>query len=57
MEPIERDIVFEAPCGHDDHPSATFHALCLMSWREFREDMEREIKRFVAEHEARDEDE
>lgn len=50
---IEKDFVFEAPCGHDDHPSAVFHPLCLMGWREFKEDMEREIKRFVAEHEAR----
>lgn len=31
------DAVFEAPCGHDDCPSAVFHGLCLMTWRENRE--------------------
>lgn len=52
MEVIEHDPVFEAPCGHEDCPSAIFHGLCLMHWREFKEDMEREIMRFVARHEA-----
>lgn len=50
-EPVDHDLVFEAPCGHGDCASAVFHPLCLMKWREFREDMEREIKRFIARHE------
>ena len=56
VEVIEHSPVFEAPCGHDDCPSAVFHGVCLMEWREFKEDMEREIKRFIEEHsEPRDE--
>ena len=31
------DAVFEAPCGHEDHPSSVFHGLCLMDFREDRE--------------------
>lgn len=35
-EPVD-DPLFEAPCGHDGCPSAVFHGLCLMAWRERRE--------------------
>jgi hypothetical protein len=52
-EAIDHDPVYESPCGHEDHPSAVFHPICLMGWREYKEDMEREIKRFVSDHEAR----
>lgn len=31
------DMVFEAPCGHDDCVSVVFHGLCLMTWREKRD--------------------
>lgn len=34
---IEWDMVFEAPCGHDECVSAVFHPICLMEWREHRE--------------------
>lgn len=30
------EMVFEAPCGHEDHSSAVFHAICLFEWRERR---------------------
>lgn len=53
---VDHDPVFEAPCGHQDHPSAVFHPMCLMAWREFKEDMEREIKRFIDEHTPRSEE-
>lgn len=33
---VEYDPLYEAPCGHDDCPSAVFHGLCLMEWREKR---------------------
>jgi hypothetical protein len=33
---IEHSPVFEAPCGHDDCPSAVFHGICLMEWRDHR---------------------
>lgn len=52
VEAIEHDVVYEAACGHPECPSATFHPLCLMKWREHKENMEREIKRFIAQHEA-----
>lgn len=51
MKVIDHNPVYEAPCGHEDCPSAVMHPLCLMEWREFKEDMEREIKRFIAGHE------
>ena len=34
---IDRDPIYEAPCGHDDCASAVFHGLCLMEFREMRE--------------------
>lgn len=54
-ERVDHDPVFEAPCGHEECPSAVFHPLCLMQWREHRENIEREIKRFIAQHQAPDE--
>ena len=38
---IEHSPVWEAPCGHDDCPSAVFHGLCLMEFRDERESGER----------------
>lgn len=35
-EPVPHDPVYEAPCGHEGCPSAVFHGLCLMEWREYR---------------------
>lgn len=55
-EVVDHDLVFEAPCGHEGCPSAVFHPLCLMQWREFKDDMEREVLRFVARHEWPGED-
>lgn len=56
VEPIEHDAVYEAPCGHPECPSAVFHPLCLMKWREHREHLEREIRRFVEQHSLPGED-
>jgi hypothetical protein len=41
-EPIvtNAEMIFEAPCGHSDCPSAVLHPLCLMVWRERRQDIE-----------------
>lgn len=36
-ETIEHSPVYEAPCGHETCPSAVFHGLCLMQFRERRE--------------------
>lgn len=39
-ELIEHSEVYEAPCGHDTCPSAVFHGICLMEFREQRESAE-----------------
>ena len=31
---IEHSPVFAAPCGHEGCPSAVFHGICLMEYRE-----------------------
>jgi hypothetical protein len=33
---VEVDPIYEAFCGHDRCPSAVWHGLCLMKWREMR---------------------
>lgn len=33
-EPVEGDPIYEALCGDDDCPSAVWHPVCLMKWRE-----------------------
>lgn len=54
--PIQQnaDMVFEAPCGHDDHSSAVFHGVCLFTWRErrlkFVEFMEEVRQRWMRAH-------
>jgi len=53
---IEHSPVFEPPCGHDRCASACFHGLCLMEWRDQRNDNDVEIvgllvrKRWIEEH-------
>lgn len=46
-EPIltNGEMVFEAPCGHPDGSSAVFHGLCLMDWREHREEWMQRLRR------------
>lgn len=44
------ELFFEAPCGHHDCPSASFHGVCLMEWREYRDDRLAELKRFIEKH-------
>lgn len=36
-EVIEHSPIYEAPCGHDTCKSAVFHGLCLMEFRDRRE--------------------
>jgi hypothetical protein len=42
-EQIDYDPVFEAPCGHDGCRSAVFHGICLMEWREHREELRKKM--------------
>lgn len=53
-ERVDNSLVFEAPCGHERCPSAVFHGLCLMRWREQRQEIERFFERmrrtFMEEH-------
>jgi hypothetical protein len=52
QEQVEHDPVYEAPCGHQEHPSCVFHPLCLMRWREARDEIKRQIRQwFSSEHE------
>lgn len=44
-KPVEYDPIYEAPCGHDTCPSAVFHGLCLMEWRDHREQFSKRMKR------------
>lgn len=47
------DAVFEAPCGHEDCPSAVYHGLCLMEWRDKGRDNQRAFVRYMQELLAR----
>lgn len=49
-EEVDTDPVFEAICGHDDCPSAVFHPLCLMGWRERREEAYKVVREFIENH-------
>ena len=50
LEDVQSDPIYEAVCGHDDCPSNVFHPLCLMEWREKREEAIRQVMKFVSEH-------
>ena len=45
------DSVFEAPCGHDEHPTAIWHGLCLMDWRDNREVMAKRMRVIIVDME------
>lgn len=57
-EPIETnaEMVFEALCGHPDHASAVFHAICLFDWRDTRRTLEERYHQmraaWLAEHDG-----
>jgi len=43
------DAVFAPPwCDHEDCASATFHGVCLMSWRERRQELRTKIEKRMA---------
>lgn len=52
---IEYDPIFAAPCDHQECSSAVWHPLCLMDWRERREEAVKMFARWFQEHAARDE--
>ena len=43
---VEYDPVYAAPCDHESCPSAVFHGLCLMEWREERNRAEEALRDF-----------
>lgn len=55
-EQVDHSPVFEAPCGHDAHSSAVFHGLCLMKFREFRDERSRVLQKWLEEHAEHDQD-
>lgn len=52
-EAVDYDPLFESPCGHDECPSAVFHGLCLMEWREHREEIMKALTRWIQSHQER----
>lgn len=54
---VDHDPIFAAPCDHDDCPSAVFHPLCLMRWRERRDESMRQFRKWLQEHAMMDDDE
>jgi uncharacterized Fe-S center protein len=49
-KPIEYGAVFAAPCDHEDCMSACYHGICLMQWREKREEMHAQMMRWFRDH-------
>lgn len=56
VKPVEYDPIYAAPCDHQDCPSAVFHPLCLMRWRERRDEAFREFRRWLEKHALREDD-
>jgi hypothetical protein len=46
---VEHSPVFEAPCGHDQCSSAVWHGICLMEWRERRQEYVAMIRKMMRE--------
>lgn len=44
---VDNSPVYEAPCGHDRCSSVVFHGICLMEWREHREEFLRRLPEAV----------
>jgi hypothetical protein len=47
---VEHSPVYAAPCDHDRCPSVVFHGLCLMRWREARDEALARARAWAAEH-------
>lgn len=48
---VDTDPIYESLCGHDDTcPTSVWHGLCLMRWREEREEAFRKVREFIASH-------
>jgi hypothetical protein len=58
IEEIETnaEMVFESPCGCDEHSSAVFHAICLFDWRDRRKAIEERFRAWIASHRGEQED-
>ena len=48
---VTHDPIFAPVCGHEDCPSAVWHPLCLMSFRENSERQRQDMARFLQHHE------
>lgn len=42
-----QDAVFDSICGHERCPTMSFHGICLMQWRERREEIIREYEEHI----------
>lgn len=58
VKPIETnaEMVFESPCGCNEHASAVFHAICLFDWRDKRRSIEDRIRQMIADHRGEHDD-
>lgn len=51
-EPVEGNPVYAPPlCDHQGCASAVFHGVCLMEFREWREDRMAELREAISRHE------
>ena len=49
---VSHDPVFAAPCDHAECPSVVWHPLCLMGFRENRDQRRADMARFLERHEV-----
>ena len=52
---VDYDPIFAAPCDHEDCASAVFHGVCLMDWRDHRQEVFQRVQRWFQEHADRSE--
>ena len=49
-EEVDTDPIYEAACGHDDTCiTLVWHGLCLMEWREHRENIKGQLEQLFSE--------
>lgn len=47
---VDHDPVYAAPCDGDRCPSVVFHGLCLMRWREARDQALARARQWAEQH-------
>lgn len=52
--PIYGEVVYSAPCGNDEHPTACFHYECCGRWHEKRRAHESRVQQWLMDHEKQE---